>query len=78
MPFLDKLPDSAQIIVGVVFMLLGCSFMYKAFLAMIRGKLTYWDGFLPLTLLSPFTIRGSTYAYFRLLVIGFCVICRRK
>src|SRR5277367_6533367 len=56
MPFLDKLPDSAQILVGVIFMLLGVSFMYKAFLAMIRGKLFYWDGFLPLTIISPFTI----------------------
>ena len=43
-------------IVGVVLILLSVSFFYKAWLATIRGKVTYWDGFLPLTLISPWTV----------------------
>lgn len=54
--FLSGLPVPVQIFVGIVIMLLGCSFAYKAFVAIIRGKVTYWTGFLPFTIISPFLI----------------------
>ena len=41
-------------------MVLGVSFIWKAFQAMIKGRLKYWDGFLPFTLISPWTLHLPT------------------
>jgi len=41
---------------GLVLMLLGISFFYKAAIAVLRGSMPYWAGFLPLTIISPFLI----------------------
>lgn len=60
MPFLDKLPPQGQIIAGVLIMILGVSFAWKAFQAMVKGKLKYWEGFLPFTLISLFTLHGPS------------------
>jgi hypothetical protein len=38
---------------GIVVVLLGFSFAYKFYLAAISGKCSYWTGFLPLTMVSP-------------------------
>jgi len=52
----DRLNTETQIGIGIFLILLGVSFTYKAFLAIIRGKMAYWDGFLPFTIISPFTV----------------------
>ncbi len=46
----------ASLAVGILLMLLGASFFYKAGVAAIKGYVQYWAGFLPLTLVSPFLI----------------------
>jgi hypothetical protein len=60
MPFLDNLPPQGQFIAGIVLMVLGVSFIYKAYLAMVKGRLKYWDGFLPFTIVSPFILHLPT------------------
>jgi hypothetical protein len=45
-----------DIALGLLLVVLGCSFAYKFFLATVFGRVSYWTGFLPLTLLSPFFI----------------------
>ncbi|HEY9719883.1 MAG TPA: hypothetical protein V6C69_20555 [Trichormus sp.] len=52
----DKISTEWQIAIGIFLLLLGVSFTYKAFLAIIKGKMSYWEGFLPFTMLSPFTV----------------------
>ena len=42
--------------IGVVVIVLGCSFIYKGWLAMVLGRFYYWSGFLPMTLISPWVI----------------------
>lgn len=39
---------------GLLLVLFGCSFAYKFFLACVLGKSSYWSGFLPITVISPF------------------------
>jgi hypothetical protein len=41
---------------GVLLMLLGISFFCKSAIAFLRGSMSYWAGFLPLTIVSPFFI----------------------
>lgn len=41
---------------GVVLMLVGLGYLFKAFIAIGQGRLWYWTGFLPLTLISPWLI----------------------
>ncbi len=53
---LDNLPDQALLLVGVLLMVLGVSFSWKAFQAIIKGRVKYWDGFLPFTLVSPWLL----------------------
>lgn len=60
MPFLDNVPDQGLIVIGVLVMILGVSFGWKAFQAMVKGKLKYWEGFLPFTLMSLFTLHGPS------------------
>jgi hypothetical protein len=54
MPQLDT--NYMPVIFGILLILLGCSFAYKFFLASVLGRVSYWAGFLPLTMLSPFII----------------------
>jgi hypothetical protein len=46
----------ASLVVGILLMLLGSSFLYKAAMAGTRGTMQYWSGFLPLSLISPFVL----------------------
>lgn len=46
----------ASLVVGIVLMLLGSSFLYKAAIAGSKGSVQYWSGFLPLSLISPFVL----------------------
>ncbi len=51
------LPDMNQpqsIAFGVFLVLLGCSFGYKCYEALIKGRLLIWRGWMPFTLASPF------------------------
>jgi hypothetical protein len=41
---------------AVALIVIGLSFAFKFFRAVILGKLWYWTGFLPFTLISPFVI----------------------
>jgi len=45
--------DYTPIAIGVLLIVLGCSFAYKFFLASVLGKISYWHGFLPITIISP-------------------------
>lgn len=44
------------LMVGILLIIIGISFGYKAYLAGIQGKCMYWSGFLPFTLISPFVM----------------------
>ncbi len=46
----------ASLAVGIALMLLGASFFYKSAVAVVKGSVLYWAGFLPLTVVSPFFI----------------------
>ncbi|HEY9685018.1 MAG TPA: hypothetical protein V6C86_25800 [Oculatellaceae cyanobacterium] len=46
----------ASLAVGIALMVLGVSFFYKAAVALVNGRMAYWTGFLPLTVISPFLI----------------------
>lgn len=46
--------DTVNIAIAVICILLGLSFGYKCLLAAFRGKISYWQGFLPITIVSPF------------------------
>lgn len=50
---LDSWQDKA---IGIALIILGCSFAYKAFTAVFMGKVRYWSGFLPFTIISPLFI----------------------
>ncbi len=41
---------------GVVLMLLGLGYLFKAYVAIAQGRFWYWSGFLPLTIISPWLI----------------------
>jgi hypothetical protein len=43
-------------ILGIVLMVLGLSFLYKCAVALFFGKTSYWEGFLPFTIVSPLLI----------------------
>jgi hypothetical protein len=51
---LDLHSTYVQIAIGILLIVLGCSFAYKFFLASVLGKISYWQGFLPITIVSPF------------------------
>jgi hypothetical protein len=48
------LSTQQSIAFGVFLIILGLSFAYKGYEAMVKGKLLIWQGFLPFTMLSPF------------------------
>lgn len=54
--FFQDMPDSAWIFIGVMLIILGCSFLYKGWQGAILGRAWYWQGFLPFTLMSPWFI----------------------
>lgn len=45
-----------SILVGVFLMVLGVSFFYKGYVATVKGRVDYWSGFAPFTLVSPFVL----------------------
>lgn len=55
---IDKLSDPQQIFIGVMLIIIGCSFFYKMWQAMVKGRVQYWSGFLPITIISPWLIHG--------------------
>ena len=42
------------VFIGILLMVLGCSFAYKTVQAGVMGRVLYWSGFLPMTIVSPF------------------------
>jgi len=48
--------QSLDIALGLVIILLGLSFSYKFFLAGVLGRVSYWTGFIPFTIVSPFLL----------------------
>lgn len=58
-PPLFMLPIMSQpvaLVFGIFLMVLGISFAYKTYSAGIQGRVMYWEGFLPFTLISPFIL----------------------
>jgi|AGTN01.1.fsa_nt_gi hypothetical protein len=53
-------PDPVWTAFGLLAAALGFSFLYKGWNALVLGRIHYWSGFLPLTLLSPFLIHLPT------------------
>jgi len=47
---------SWDIILGVVLIFLGCSFACKLYLAGAEGRISYWSGFVPFSIISPFLL----------------------
>lgn len=45
-----------KIVIGWVLMILGGSFAWKCYRALVQGKLTYWQGFLPFSIISPLLV----------------------
>jgi hypothetical protein len=42
-------------VTGVVLILLGCFYLFRMYQALVKGKITYWAGWGPVTLISPWT-----------------------
>jgi hypothetical protein len=53
---IPAIPTQLQILVGILLMLVGISFFYKGWQATVKGRMSYWSGFLPFTLISPFIL----------------------
>jgi hypothetical protein len=51
---LPDLSTPQSIAFGVFLVVLGCSFGWKCYQALIKGRLLIWRGWLPFTLVSPF------------------------
>ena len=43
-------------VLGIVLIIFGGGYLFKAFVAVFQGRIWYWDGFLPLTIISPFLV----------------------
>jgi hypothetical protein len=43
-------------VIGSVLIILGLSFAYKSYLALVKGRVLYWQGWLPITLISPWLV----------------------
>jgi hypothetical protein len=41
---------------GLFVVILGCSFAYKFVVASVLGRCSYWAGFLPITMISPWLV----------------------
>ncbi len=46
---LDNVPAHWDFVIGLLLIAIGFSFCWKCFQAMVKGKMKYWDGFLPFT-----------------------------
>jgi hypothetical protein len=44
------------IVIGIIVILLGISFAYRFIRASVLGKVNYWAGFLPISIVSPLLI----------------------
>jgi len=53
-------PDPVWTALGLLAASLGFSFLYKGWNALVLGRIHYWSGLLPLSLLSPFLIHLPT------------------
>lgn len=53
---LPVMSDQVALVFGIFLMVLGISFAYKAYQAGIQGRVMYWEGFLPFTIISPFLL----------------------
>ncbi len=53
---LDKIPAHLDNVLGFLLIAVGLSFCWKAYQAMVKGKMKYWHGFLPFTFVSPFVM----------------------
>ncbi len=53
---IPQMSEPVALIVGILLMVIGISFGYKAYQAGIQGRVMYWEGFLPFTLISPFLL----------------------
>jgi hypothetical protein len=53
---LYPLPDPVWTALGLLVAAIGFSFLYKGWNALVLGRIHYWSGFLPLSLISPFLI----------------------
>ncbi len=51
---LPELTRSQAIALGVALFLLGGSFAWKGYNALVKGRMLIWKGFLPFTIVSPF------------------------
>ncbi len=54
--FIQTIPHPVWWVVGALFLALGLSFVYKGWNATVLGRINYWAGFLPLTIVSPWFI----------------------
>lgn len=52
---LSSLSPQMLKVVGVLLILLGCFYIFRMYQALVKGKVTYWAGWLPVTLISPWT-----------------------
>jgi hypothetical protein len=48
--------DQINMIVGILLMVMGLVYFHKSFMAGVQGKMWYWQGFLPFTLISPWIV----------------------
>ncbi len=48
--------DQISMIIGILVVILGCVYAHKAWMAGVQGKIWYWQGFLPFTLVSPWIV----------------------
>ena len=46
----------ASKVVGGILIVLGFSFAYKTYLAFVKGRVLYWQGWLPVTIFSPWFV----------------------
>lgn len=53
---LHMIPGPAWYVIGALFVILGLSFVYKGWNATVLGRIHYWSGFLPFTIISPWLI----------------------
>lgn len=53
---IDQMPHVVWVAVGALLVVLGLSFVYKAYDAAVLGRVYYWSGFLPISLISPWFV----------------------
>jgi len=53
---IPSMNPQVQFGVGVALIVFGLIYFYKAIVATVRGKVRYWQGFAPFTLVSPWIV----------------------